>query len=119
MVTSLLARIFYCFNVPLRFHFTFRRISITFRRMDDAKRPIGYVPEPDLQGIQPLCYETNGSKQSNTSKPKRPVNRQAVRREDNAHNARGLLGRGSQPRYMGQIQQGPANRQRLRVSLDD
>ncbi|CAK9157025.1 unnamed protein product [Ilex paraguariensis] len=96
-----------------------KRISITFRRMDDAKRPIGYVPEPDLQGLQPLCYETNGSKQSNASKSKRPVNRQGVRREDNAHNARGLLGRGSQPRYMGQIQQGPANRQKVRVRLDD
>ncbi|KAF5454555.1 hypothetical protein F2P56_024211 [Juglans regia] len=32
------------------------RISITFRRMDDSKRPIGYVAEPDLQDIQQLPY---------------------------------------------------------------
>ncbi|XP_041016623.1 RNA demethylase ALKBH9B-like [Juglans microcarpa x Juglans regia] len=32
------------------------RISITFRRMDDSKRPIGYVTEPDLQDIQQLPY---------------------------------------------------------------
>ena len=25
--------------------------------MDASKRPIKYVPEPDLQGMQPLVYE--------------------------------------------------------------
>ncbi|KAE9586903.1 hypothetical protein Lal_00004840 [Lupinus albus] len=35
-----------------------KRISITFRRMDVSKRPSGYVEEPDLQGIQPLVYES-------------------------------------------------------------
>lgn len=26
-----------------------RRISITFRRMDESKRPVGFAPEPDLE----------------------------------------------------------------------
>ncbi|KAA0025681.1 putative alpha-ketoglutarate-dependent dioxygenase [Cucumis melo var. makuwa] len=34
-----------------------KRISITFRRIDESKRPIEYSSEPDLQGIQPLPYE--------------------------------------------------------------
>ncbi|KAK6922616.1 hypothetical protein RJ641_010920 [Dillenia turbinata] len=29
-------------------------ISITFRRMEVAKRPVDYAPEPDLQGLEPL-----------------------------------------------------------------
>ncbi|KAK1325554.1 hypothetical protein QJS10_CPA01g02361 [Acorus calamus] len=39
-----------------------KRISITFRRMDDRKRPIGFQPEPDLQHIQPLDYDSDSSK---------------------------------------------------------
>ncbi|KFK30240.1 hypothetical protein AALP_AA7G235700 [Arabis alpina] len=35
-----------------------KRISITFRKMDDSKRPVGFTPEPDLQGIKPLPYES-------------------------------------------------------------
>ncbi|XP_024006282.1 uncharacterized protein LOC18011450 [Eutrema salsugineum] len=34
-----------------------KRISITFRKMDESKRPVWFTPEPDLQGIQPLPYE--------------------------------------------------------------
>ncbi|KAK7383420.1 hypothetical protein VNO78_29099 [Psophocarpus tetragonolobus] len=41
-----------------------KRISITFRKMDPSKRPFGYVPEPDLQGIQPLAYEVEQEKKS-------------------------------------------------------
>uniref|UniRef100_A0A0D6QUJ5 Fe2OG dioxygenase domain-containing protein n=1 Tax=Araucaria cunninghamii TaxID=56994 RepID=A0A0D6QUJ5_ARACU len=33
-----------------------RRISITFRKMDQSKLPYNFVPEPDLQGIEPLSY---------------------------------------------------------------
>ncbi|KAJ8764300.1 hypothetical protein K2173_006040 [Erythroxylum novogranatense] len=29
-----------------------KRISITFRKMDETEQPVGFVPEPDLQGIQ-------------------------------------------------------------------
>lgn len=25
--------------------------------MDESKRPVGFIPEPDLQGIKPLPYE--------------------------------------------------------------
>ncbi|XP_068645872.1 RNA demethylase ALKBH9B isoform X2 [Aristolochia californica] len=41
-----------------------KRISITFRKMDGSKRPSGFVPEPDLQGLQPLSYNLD-------NKPKR------------------------------------------------
>jgi alkylated DNA repair dioxygenase AlkB len=34
-----------------------KRISITFRKMDESKRPVWFTPEPDLQGLQPLPYE--------------------------------------------------------------
>ncbi|XXG63805.1 hypothetical protein AAC387_Pa05g1908 [Persea americana] len=36
-----------------------KRISITFRKMDDKKRPLEFVPEVDLQGIQPLPTDFN------------------------------------------------------------
>ncbi|XP_054818588.1 RNA demethylase ALKBH9B-like isoform X2 [Prosopis cineraria] len=51
-----------------------KRISITFRRMDVSKRPIGYVPEPDLQGIQPLAFEekrSNGSRHNRRRRGRR------------------------------------------------
>lgn len=50
--------------IDIDFVKTFARISITFRRMDESKRPFGYVPEPDLQGIQPLTYEVEQEKKS-------------------------------------------------------
>ncbi|CAK9151167.1 unnamed protein product [Ilex paraguariensis] len=31
-----------------------KRISITFRKMDDSKRPFKFSPDPELQGIKPL-----------------------------------------------------------------
>ncbi|CAH8254984.1 unnamed protein product [Arabidopsis lyrata] len=34
-----------------------KRISITFRKMDESKWPVWFTPEPYLQGIQPLPYE--------------------------------------------------------------
>lgn len=57
-------------------------ISITFRRMDESKRPIGYAPEPDLQGIEPLSYGIEKSSNLNgptsdgymKSQPRREVN---------------------------------------------
>lgn len=44
-----------------------KRISITFRKMDESKRPVGFTPEPDLQGIKPLPYEQ--TTQSSTPPP--------------------------------------------------
>ncbi|KAL1209204.1 RNA demethylase ALKBH9B [Cardamine amara subsp. amara] len=41
-----------------------KRISITFRKMDESKRPVWFIPEPDLQGIQPIIpceLNTSGS----------------------------------------------------------
>ncbi|XP_010548289.1 PREDICTED: uncharacterized protein LOC104819751 [Tarenaya hassleriana] len=60
------------------------RISITFRRMDESKRPAGFVPEPDLQGIQPLPYEPNATSSLNSSRfSHNGYNREAgLRREE-------------------------------------
>ncbi|KAF8404095.1 hypothetical protein HHK36_008975 [Tetracentron sinense] len=33
-----------------------KRISITFRRMDDRKLPYTFSPDPELQGLKPLVY---------------------------------------------------------------
>ncbi|XP_010489437.1 PREDICTED: uncharacterized protein LOC104767102 [Camelina sativa] len=38
-----------------------KRISITFRKMDESKRPVWFTPEPDLQDIEPLALELNRS----------------------------------------------------------
>ncbi|XP_028094425.1 LOW QUALITY PROTEIN: RNA demethylase ALKBH9B [Camellia sinensis] len=99
-----------------------KRISITFRKMDESKWPIGFVPEPDLQGLQPLSYETNRSKRQTPLKPKLSMSRQVARREDNNRDkARGSAGRGNyhvEPQVSLQIQRGPSNRRRVSVNLD-
>ncbi|KAG6645583.1 hypothetical protein I3843_08G126300 [Carya illinoinensis] len=60
-----------------------KRISITFRRMDESKRPIGYVEEPDLLGIQPLPYQVvEKEKRLNAPKPD-PYMKQSYRRPVN------------------------------------
>ncbi|KAG2323363.1 hypothetical protein Bca4012_058855 [Brassica carinata] len=38
-----------------------KRISITFRKMDESKRPVWFTPEPDLEGIEPLPLDMNRS----------------------------------------------------------
>ncbi|PWA68942.1 2-oxoglutarate (2OG) and Fe(II)-dependent oxygenase superfamily protein [Artemisia annua] len=60
-----------------------KRISITFRKMDESKWPAGFHPEPDLQGLEPLVYESDTPKGgSSISKPQSQVsNRQAFRRD--------------------------------------
>ncbi|XP_072995416.1 RNA demethylase ALKBH9B [Typha latifolia] len=35
-----------------------KRISITFRKMDENKHPMVFKPEPDLQNILPLSYDS-------------------------------------------------------------
>ncbi|XP_010242777.1 PREDICTED: uncharacterized protein LOC104587039 isoform X2 [Nelumbo nucifera] len=42
-----------------------KRISITFRKMDDSKVPDNYFPDPELEDLQPLVYAplTNSSVQ--------------------------------------------------------
>ncbi|CAI9276464.1 unnamed protein product [Lactuca saligna] len=115
-----------------------KRISITFRKMDESKWPGGFVPEPDLQGLEPLSYEpgrpaptpTGGGPNHTRS---HPSNRQDFRRDDH-HTRNNNSSRGSrapqgrvygQTRYQGQSQsqgqgqgQGPIpgnNRRKTRV----
>lgn len=81
--------------------------------MDESKWPAGFIPEPDLQGIEPLVYESDKPKGgSNHYKPSRPSNRPSVRRDDKNDGPRG----NSQPRFYGKTRpQGPsstANRRR-------
>ncbi|PHT55037.1 hypothetical protein CQW23_03523 [Capsicum baccatum] len=60
-----------------------KRISITFRRMDESRRPIGCAPEQDLLGLQPLSHEADRCEKSSTSKPWHSTREQLGRREDN------------------------------------
>ncbi|KAK4274518.1 hypothetical protein QN277_017725 [Acacia crassicarpa] len=89
-----------------------RRISITFRRMDDSKRPMGYVPEPDLQGVQPLVFE---EKRSNGSRPYRHMrgkqNRRGGGRRNDAMGPAFGRDRNSDPHESPQSAQRPSNRQ--------
>lgn len=95
-----------------------KRISITFRKMDESKWPTGFVPEPDLQGLEPLVYESDKPKSGSNSKPSHLPNRQeAVKRNDIKDNSRGF----SQPRFYGQSHsryQGSAPSNRRKPRLD-
>lgn len=92
--------------------FVFLRISITFRRMDQTKRPVDYVPEPDLQGIKPLAYDVE---KTNGPKSERHRRRHSNRRGGNNNMAvRGPSGRDdlsprSEPYYSNRSQRGPGN----------
>ncbi|KAK1439196.1 hypothetical protein QVD17_05012 [Tagetes erecta] len=94
-----------------------KRISITFRKMDELKWPAGFIPEPDLQGIEPLVYESDKPKGgSNPYKPNRPSNRSSMRRDDINDGPRGH----SQPRFYGQTRpQGPSSANRRRTRLEN
>lgn len=48
--------------------------------MDESKRPNGYIPEPDLQGIQPLSYDVEKNNKINSPKAERYIKRQPFRR---------------------------------------
>ncbi|XP_010268476.1 PREDICTED: uncharacterized protein LOC104605415 [Nelumbo nucifera] len=95
-----------------------KRISITFRKMDESKRPFDFVPEPDLQGIQPLPYDLDESKKLNPSKPQSQMKRQSFVREGFSDKEKAFDGRGtaSEPRHPRNRSQ-PTNRRRVRVSL--
>jgi len=69
-----------------------KRISITFRRMDEFKRPVGYAAEPDLQGIQPLSYEVDNTRRINASKPERYMKNQPFRRPVSMETRRSAAG---------------------------
>lgn len=96
-----------------------KRISITFRKMDESKRPVGFVPEDDLQNLQPLYYENDVPKNSNSLKYKSASagNMQTIRRENNNRDrlsGKGILG---SPVSL-QVHRGPSNRRRERSNLD-
>nr|XP_023871387.1 uncharacterized protein LOC111983978 [Quercus suber]POE87187.1 rna demethylase alkbh5 [Quercus suber] len=96
-----------------------KRISITFRRMDESKRPTGFVPVPDLQGIQPLSYEEDKAQKLNASKPEYHMKKQSVRRAVNME-ARGSAERSYtyiEPRESTWSRRGPANRRRVGLNL--
>lgn len=87
--------------------------------MDESKWPIGFVPEPDLQGLEPLTYEPERSRRSNQSKSKQPMNRQSARREDNnIDRTRGFAERGFDPHSSGRSRPGPPNRRRVKVNVE-
>ncbi|KAK4483262.1 hypothetical protein RD792_010447 [Penstemon davidsonii] len=59
-----------------------KRISITFRKMDESKWPVGYVPEPDLQGLEPISDEVGKSKNYNGSRNRRFFSKPAGGRDE-------------------------------------
>ncbi|XWS33853.1 hypothetical protein CRYUN_Cryun22dG0118600 [Craigia yunnanensis] len=95
-----------------------KRISITLRKMDELKRPIGYAPEPDLQEIEPLSYDAEKPKRLNSPKSDHHVKRQPFRR-DGKKEARGLTESNErlEPRSSTQTRRGPANKRRITVNL--
>ncbi|KAJ7966331.1 oxidoreductase, 2OG-Fe(II) oxygenase family protein [Quillaja saponaria] len=96
-----------------------KRISITFRKMDESKRPIGFVPEPDLQGIQPLAYEVDKAKRSNGPKSGHQAWRDSDRRGGRmeARVSRNGSDINLEPHDSTRTWQGPANRRQGRVNL--
>ncbi|KAK9129539.1 hypothetical protein Sjap_010026 [Stephania japonica] len=96
-----------------------KRISITFRKMDKAKIPFGFVPEPDLQGLKPLQYNLDDSKNTNPIKPASPtMNRSQITKQVDSEKQRSYGGRGQrlEPRYSGRNQSQPWNRRRVGLS---
>ncbi|XP_016459213.2 RNA demethylase ALKBH9B-like [Nicotiana tabacum] len=95
-----------------------KRISITFRRMDESKRPMGYVPEQDLQGLQPLSYEADRYEDSNTSKSRHSTRKQSGRQEENKETVKISIERNFKPHYFGRNRQGPADTRRVWVAVN-
>ncbi|GAB4848479.1 RNA demethylase alkbh9b [Ancistrocladus abbreviatus] len=86
-----------------------KRVSITFRRMDESKRPIYYAPEPDLQGLEPLHYE-DGTSRNSTSQWQ--SSRQTTRRGFKSETRRG-----EEPRNSSKIHRGSVVGSRARVNI--
>ncbi|KAK4760826.1 hypothetical protein SAY87_005719 [Trapa incisa] len=93
-----------------------KRISITFRRMDESKRPTHYASEQDLQDIQPLSYEDKKPRNS-SSYQSHNSRRRSGRRENNS-GPRGYADRNEaqadSPQYQSQIRRGSSSRQPFR-----
>ncbi|KAG9129917.1 hypothetical protein Leryth_007002 [Lithospermum erythrorhizon] len=94
-----------------------KRISITFRRMDESKRPIGFVPEPDLEGLQPLSYDANKSRKSSSSNTRHSSRNQMHRRNEHGENGKWSTDGNIGTRGSVQYRRGSANRRRVMVNL--
>lgn len=83
--------------------------------MDEAKRPIGFVPEPDLQGIEPLAYDVDKTKRLDSPKSEPYRRREPIAMEGKME-ARGFGENGSksEPRYSSRSRQRSANWRRFR-----
>lgn len=91
--------------------------------MDEAKRPDGYSPEPDLQGLQPLSYDSDKPKKQDLSKPQWQRDRQQMDRRTRDYRpveARGSPAGGgnySAARVLPRTRRVFMDRQKLRVSF--
>lgn len=99
-----------------------KRISITFRKMDESKWPTGYVPEPDLQGLRPLTYGVDWSKKLSSPNPRgfgKNVVGRRDERDENSSEAKGPVERGSNARQSNRIRQGFVNRRKVKLYLEN
>ncbi|KAJ6367237.1 hypothetical protein OIU77_003577 [Salix suchowensis] len=95
-----------------------KRISITFRKMDKAKLPIGFVPEPGLQGIQPLPYELDKTR-LNSPKSEPYMKRWPLGKEGKKEGRRPAENDSqSEPYYSGQSRQPAAYQWRIKENID-
>ncbi|OWM88943.1 hypothetical protein CDL15_Pgr020897 [Punica granatum] len=74
-----------------------KRISITFRRMDESKRPSNYLPDPDLLAIQPLTYEVSDPKTPSLSSTPESQTRRRLPRTKAHSGGRRSSGRSGSP----------------------
>ncbi|CAH9091205.1 unnamed protein product [Cuscuta epithymum] len=99
-----------------------KRISITFRRTAESKQPVGYVPDPDLQGLQPLSNEVDKSKKSKKARHRQHDMKKHVsgREENVGGQPRRPIERGfGENRYsLGQSDQRNTSKPRVTVDLE-
>ncbi|XP_077231390.1 RNA demethylase ALKBH9B-like [Tasmannia lanceolata] len=94
-----------------------KRISITFRKMDDRKRPRGFALEPDLQGILPLPYCSEKPKKSRPSNPQLNSTRRLVPWGNSEGEQKSY---GKNPHSLSiQTRLGHINRHRVRLNMSD
>ncbi|XP_042493205.1 RNA demethylase ALKBH9B-like [Macadamia integrifolia] len=65
-----------------------KRISITFRKMDDSKMPFKFKSDPELQGLQPLSYSP--TTKSPTQQVQRP-NLMYQNKKASSNESKGIL----------------------------
>lgn len=62
-----------------------RRISITFRKMDDSKLPYKFRPDPELQNLVSFDYQPSSSHQVLTPAAASPIQQQGVQHTPPSH----------------------------------